>query len=111
MAELTKYDALLCEIEPYTVSPLTIKKALADAGVTEAEGDYDTENDRRGVAKAAILILAKLLVLSSDSLGKSSQGYNTSELNSRIKRLCGECGLSVDDYVEVSTVTDGSNRW
>ena len=111
MADLTKYDALMCEVEPYTVSPLTARKALADAGVTGTDEAYDTEADRKGVAKAAILVLSKLLVLSSDSLGKSSQGYNTSELEKRIKRLCNECGEDVSDYVEISSITDGSNRW
>lgn len=111
MADLTKYDALMCEIEPYTVSPLTIKKALADAGVADSDTEYDPTEDRKGVAKAAILVLRKLIVLSSDSLGKSSQGYNTAELEKRIKGLCQECGEELSDYVDVPEISDGSNRW
>lgn len=110
MIDLTKYDALIGELEPYTPSPLTIKKALVDAGISDMDGAYQSE-DKQTVAKAAIVVLKKLIVLSSDSLGKSSQSYNVGELKNRIKDLCKENNLDVSDFVEVSTITDGSNRW
>lgn len=52
-----------------------------------------------------------MIVLTSDSLGKSSQGYNVEKLEERIKDLCNENGLDVSDYVSVPTITDGSNLW
>lgn len=52
-----------------------------------------------------------MIVLTSDSLGKSSQGYSVEGLEQRIKDLCIENGLDLSDFVEVSSITDGSNQW
>lgn len=110
MATITKYDALIGELEPYTSSPASLTKSLLDAGVQDPEEEYTAE-DKRTVAKAAISILKRLIVLSSDSLGKSSQGYNVDKLEKRIKLLAKENDLEVSDFVEVPTVEDGSNLW
>lgn len=110
MATITKYDALIGELEPYTSSPASLTKSLLDAGVQDPEEDYTAE-DKRTVAKAAISVLKRLIVLSSDSLGKSSQGYNVDKLEKRIKLLAKENDLEVSDFVEVPTVEDGSNLW
>ena len=111
MGNLTKYDALIGELEPYTPSPLALKKALADANVGDLDAEYDAEADRKPIAIAAIKVLKKLVVLTSDSMGKSSQGYDVDELKNRIKAICSENGLEVSDFVEISSITDGSNRW
>ena len=50
MVNLTKYDALIGELEPYTVSPITLKKALADANVGDLDAEYDAEADKIGRA-------------------------------------------------------------
>lgn len=110
MATITKYDALIGELEPYTSSPASLTKSLLDAGVQDPEEEYTAE-DKRTVAKAAISVLKRLIVLSSDSLGKSSQGYNVDKLEKRIKLLAQENDLEVSDFVEVPTVEDGSNLW
>lgn len=110
--DLTKFDAMLGELEPYTPSKLTIKKALADAGVTDIDSAYDPQTDKVTVAKAAIYVLKKLIVLTSDSLGKSSQGYNVEMLRKRIKELCSQNGLDASDFVDdIPTVSDGSYMW
>ena len=111
MDALTKYDALLGELEPYTPSSLTLKKALADANVQDLDQEYNPETDKKPVALAAINVLKKMIVLTSDSLGKSSQGYSVEKLEDRIKDLCTENGFDVDDFVTVSSITDGSNLW
>lgn len=111
MDALTKYEALLGELEPYTPSALTLKKALADSGVTDLDKEYVAESDKRSIALAAISVLKKMIVLTSDSLGKSSQGYSIDGLEQRIKDLCIENGLDLSDFVEVSSITDGSNQW
>lgn len=111
MGTLTKYNALVGELEPYAPSALTIQKAMADVGITDSAGGYDATNDKIMIAKAAILCLKKMIVLSSDSLGKSSQSYNVEMLQNRIISLCNENGLDSSDYVEVSSITDGSNLW
>lgn len=110
MATITKYDALIGELEPYTSSPASLTKSLLDAGIQDPEEEYTAE-DKRTVAKAAISVLKRLIVLSSDSLGKSSQGYNVDKLEKRIKLLAKENDLEVSDFVEVPTVEDGSNLW
>jgi hypothetical protein len=110
MATITKFDALIGELEPYTSSPASMTKSLLDAGVQDPEEEY-TDEDKRTVAKAAIAILKKLIVLSSDSLGKSSQGYNVDKLEKRIKLLAKENDLEVSDFVDVPTVEDGSILW
>lgn len=110
MATITKYDAIIGELEPYTSSPASLTKSLLDAGVQDPEEEYTAE-DKRTVAKAAISVLKRLIVLSSDSLGKSSQGYNVDKLEKRIKLLAKENDLEVSDFVEVPTVEDGSNLW
>nr|DAW03047.1 MAG TPA: hypothetical protein [Caudoviricetes sp.] len=110
MATITKFDALIGELEPYTSSPASMTKSLLDAGVQDPEEEYTAE-DKRTVAKAAIAILKKLIVLSSDSLGKSSQGYNVDKLEKRIKLLAKENDLEVSDFVDVPTVEDGSILW
>ena len=110
MATISKYDALIGELEPYTSSPASLTKSLLDAGVQDPEEEYTAEY-KRTVAKAAISVLKRLIVLSSDSLGKSSQGYNVDKLEKRIKLLAKENDLEVSDFVEVPTVEDGSNLW
>lgn len=111
MENLTKFDALIGELEPYTPSRLTIMKALADANVTDLDAQY-TQADKKAIAVAAIKVLKKLIVLSSDSLGKSSQGYNVDKLEKRIKALCTENDLDADDFVDdLPSITDGSMYW
>lgn len=111
MGTLTKYDALLGELEPYTPSRLALQKALADANVDDWDGEYNAANDKRSIAIAAIKVLRKLIVLTSDSLSKSSQGYSVEKLEKRIKGLCNENGLDASDFVEVPSITDGSKLW
>lgn len=111
MEILTKYDALLGEIEPYTPNPFTLRKALADADVNDWNAEYNAETDRKTIAIAAIKVLRKLVVLTSDSMGKSSQGFNVEMLEKRIKGICSENGLDVSDFVDAPSITDGSNLW
>ena len=102
-------EALIAEIEPYTPSGMTIQKALMDSGVDPSD-TYEVAG-KRNIAVAAIKVLKKLIVLRSESLGKSSQSYNVDKLEDRIKDLCKDNGLNVEDYLEPSSITDGSNLW
>lgn len=111
MEKLTKYEALIGELEPYTVSQLTLKKALIDVQAGSLSDEYNPQTDKVTIAKAAIIVLNKLIVLSSDSLGKSSQGYSVEALRRRIKALCSQNGLDPSQFVDVSSITDGSNMW
>lgn len=109
--ELTKIQALTAEIEPYVPSKLSMMKALSDVGVSDTETPYNPTTDKRIVAQAAVKVLSQMVVLSSDSLGKSSQGYNVEMLRQRIKDLCSQNGLDASEFVEIPSVTDGSNMW
>lgn len=108
MGTLTKYNALVGELEPYTPSRLALQKALADVKISDWDSEYNADTDQRTIAIAAIKVLKRMIVLTNDTLGKSSQGYSVEK---RIKDLCNENGLDVSDFVEVSSITDGSNLW
>lgn len=109
MGTLTKYNALVGELEPYTPSRLALQKALADVKISDWDNEYNADTDQRTIAIAAIKVLKRMIVLTNDTLGKSSQGYSVEKLERRIKDLCNENGLDVSDFVEVSSITDGSN--
>lgn len=108
--DITILEALMAEIEPYTAAQVVCKKALMDAGVTDADTPY-TEDCKKTVAKAAVDVLKRFWVLNSDSVGKSSQSFNVEGLKRRIKDLCGKAGLEADEILEISSITDGSMYW
>lgn len=99
---MTNFEALIGELEPYTASPLTCSKKLADNSISE-DATYTTEN-KVAIAKCAIAILVAMLPLSSDSTGRASQSYNKEGLEDRIKALCAENGLDASEYIELPTV-------
>lgn len=99
---MTNLEALIGEVEPYTASPFTYSKKLADNGITEA-GTYSPEN-KKSIAKCAISILVAMLPLSSDNTGKASQSYNREGLEKRIRAICAENGLKPEEYLEEPTV-------
>ena len=110
MGNFSKIDALLGELEPYSPSLNAIKKSLLDVGVLDETAEY-SDGDKKTIALAAISVLKKLIVLSSDAMSQSSQGYNTQELKNRIKQLCKDNGLDPSDFLDIPTITDGSNLW
>lgn len=110
--EITVLEALLAELEPYTPSQVMCKKALIDAGMMGFAADTTyTEDCKKTVTVAAVKVLKKFLVLSSEGLGKSSQSYNIEGLKKRIRELCNEAGLDADELLEIPSITDGSNLW
>ena len=76
MGTLTKYNALVGELEPYTPSRLALQKALADMKISDWDSEYNANTDQRTIAIAAIKVLKRMIVLTNDTLGKSSQGYS-----------------------------------
>ena len=100
---MTNLEALISEVEPYTVSPFTYSKKLIDNSIEET-ATYVSENKAK-IAKCAISILVALLPLSSDSTGRASQSYNKEGLEDRIKALCDENGFDASEYIELPTVT------
>ncbi len=111
MITLTKQEALLGELEPYSPSSLTIKKALFDVGISDPDSSYVSDTDKRSIALAAIAVLKKMIVLSGDTMGKSTQNYNVDALKERIMAISNENGIDASQYIKVSSITDGSNMW
>ena len=50
MEAITLIDALMCELDPYTVSPKVCIKALMDNGVSDHSVSYDPDKDKVVVA-------------------------------------------------------------
>ena len=46
MGTLTKYNALVGELEPYTPSRLALQKALADVKISDWDSEYNADTDR-----------------------------------------------------------------
>lgn len=111
-AGITILEALMAELEPYTAAHVVCKKALIDAGLSDfAEETPYTDDCKISVTVAAIKVLKKFIVLSSDSLGKSSQSYNIEGLKKRIRELCAEADIDAGEFLETPSITDGSDMW
>lgn len=65
--------------------------------ISDWDSEYNANTDQRTIAIAAIKVLKRMIVLTNDTLGKSSQGYSVEKLEKRIKDLCNENGLDVSD--------------
>lgn len=110
MADLTMYEALMAELEPYAPNALTVKKALMDEGL-DAEGPYQKESNAQ-IGLASIAVLIKMKVLQSESVGKTSQSYSVSKIDERIRAICKKHGFNEADYIEdLSSISDGSDLW
>lgn len=99
---MTNLQALISEVEPYTVSENAYQKRLTDNGIS-ADAMY-TQESKTDIAKCAISVLLSLLPLSSDSAGHSSQSYNKEGLEERIKAICDENGFNSYEYMERPSV-------
>ncbi|MCL4482178.1 MAG: hypothetical protein M1445_06110 [Bacteroidetes bacterium] len=104
---MTNLEALKAEIEPYTLSKAALEKSLVDVGLT-GSANY---TDEMSVAKAVVKSLSKLVVLAKESEGKFSQDYAAGTLEKRILGICSKFGFDASEFVPVSSVSDGSNRW
>lgn len=97
---MTNREAIIAEIEPFSLSDEGIEKAFIDAQVRfPAFGDVDCEYDvemRKVVAYASMLCLNRLRVLSSENIGGISQSFNVEKIERRIKNIADEAGISPD---------------
>ena len=89
---MTNYDAISARIYPYNVDGNLIAIACVDAGI-EQEDEYSVEA-KKPVAKAAIDVLKQLIVLTSESNGGYSLGYDVKELRRRIHALAKDNGFA-----------------
>lgn len=97
---MTNREAIIGEIEPYSLSDESIEKSFIDAASRfTVFGDIDCEYTaemRQVVAYTAMLCLNRLRVLSSENIGGISQSFNVDKLEKRIKGIANEAGLSPD---------------
>lgn len=88
---MTNFEAISAEIYPYNVDESLVFKACVDNSV-EKDGEYSL-SQKIGVAKAAIDVLRKLIVLVSESNGGYALSYKVEELKERIFSLASANGL------------------
>lgn len=101
---MTNSDAISARLYPYDVGDDLITVACMDAELP-ADEEYAPGN-KVSVAKAAIDILKQLVVLTSESNGGYSLGYNAEELRRRIHALAKDNGLTdiADEFNPQPTV-------
>lgn len=96
---MTILEAIIGEIEPYSLSDESVEKSFLDAaGRFGVFGDVEEEYDysmKQVVALASMLCLNRLRVLSSENIGGISQTYNVAKLEKRIAAIATEAGLSL----------------
>lgn len=99
---MTIREAISGEIEPYGLSDESIEKAFIDSNGRFGDNNTLTiENDysyaqKKVVAFAAMLCLNRLRELTSENIGGISQSYDVKMLESRIKAIAAEIGISPD---------------
>ena len=101
---MTNFEAISARLYPYNVDDNLIAVACLDAEL-KTEDEYATGN-KVSVAKASIDVLKQLIVLSSESNGGYSLGYDTDELRRRIHDIAKDNGLTdiADEFNATPTV-------
>lgn len=106
---MTNLEALLAEVDPFSPAQNTAIRALSKVGLTYT--DEVTDDDEADIAAAAADVLSKMLVITSESEGGLSMGYNTAAVKLRIRQICDQYGLDASIYLITPVVQDRSNRW
>ena len=101
---MTNFEAISSRLYPYNVDDNLIAVACLDAEL-KTEDEYATGN-KVSVAKASIDVLKQLIVLSSESNGGYSLGYDTDELRRRIHDIAKDNGLTdiADEFNATPTI-------
>lgn len=101
---MTNFEAISARLYPYNVDDNLIAVACLDAEL-KTEDEYATGN-KVSVAKASIDVLKQLIVLSSESNGDYSLGYDTDELRRRIHDIAKDNGLTdiADEFNATPTI-------
>lgn len=97
---MTIREAIIGEIEPYSLSDESIEKSFIDAtSKFPVFGDIDCEYTSEMMqitAYSAMLCLNRLRVLSSENIGGISQSFNVEKLEKRIRAIANEAGISAE---------------
>lgn len=98
---MTNLEALIGEIEPYSLSDDSVEKSFIDAcarftpSTPGVSGNYTADN-KKTIAYAAMMCLNRLRVLASENIGGISQSFSVSKLEKRIAAIAESAGLSPD---------------
>lgn len=97
---MTIREAIVGEIEPYSLSDDSIEKAYVDAagrfgGSASIDAPY-AYAEKKTCNFAAMLCLNRVRVLASENIGGISNSYNVANIDKRIKALAREAGISAD---------------
>lgn len=110
---MTNSEAIASEIQPFSTSDEALEKMFIDAtekyGVSgDIDDDYTTAM-KVPVAYAAMRLLYKMRVLSSENIGGISQGYKNQDslIDDMIKSIAKDAGLDADLVLE----SDSDDYW
>lgn len=99
---MTILEALMSECMPYTISANVYTKALVDVGL---DGDDEYTASMSGkIFESAAKSLSNFLVLTSESEGGFSQGFDADKLKERIKSLSKQAGIDPSTYTLNPTI-------
>lgn len=101
---MTNYEAISARLYPYNVDDGLIYVSCIDAGISPTN-EYCSAA-RKSVAKASIDVLRQLVVLTSESNGGYSLGYDVNELRRRIHAIAKDNGFAdiAEEFNERPTV-------
>lgn len=110
---MTISEAIASEIQPFSTSDEALEKMFIDAAerfsvTASVEDDYSVAV-KQPVAYAAMRILYKMRVLSSENIGGISQGYKdkNSLIDDMIKSIAKDAGLDADLVID----NDSDDYW
>lgn len=109
---MTNYQAVKADLLRYTVSRVTVEKALILAGLS-SEAKFDIK-DQKAIASIVIKLLRGLITVNSESDSGSSQSFDKEGLIAYINVYAKDNDLEemVCDLSQTSdTVNDRSNFW
>ena len=110
---MTISEAIASEIQPFSTSDEALEKMFIDAAerfsvTASVEDDYSVAV-KQPVAYAAMRILYKMRVLSSENVGGISQGYKDKNnlIDDMIKSIAKDAGLDADLVID----SDSDDYW
>lgn len=110
---MTISEAIASEIQPFSTSDETLEKMFVDAAdkfsINASAGDGYTVAVKRPVAYAAMRILYKMRVLSSENVGGISQSYKEKQslIDDMIKSIAKDAELNADLVLD----SDSEEYW
>lgn len=109
---MTNYQAVKADLLRYTVSRITIEKALILANLSP-EGKFDIK-DQQKIASIVVRLLRGLITVKADSDSGSSQSFDKEGLLAYINAYARDNGLDnmiCDLSITSDSINDRSNFW